>query len=367
MVPFLKSKLISWSGKIRMGLELLVPTKKGDADESLGSFVRRRLGSEALNKIAGPLMGGIHAADPERLSLKSTFPMFLEMEKNHGSLLRGMLKRPKQKPVHAGVKAPMFLSLRGGLKQLAEALVARLPQECLIPGRSVLSVSPEQDGYKVLLSDGTTMLAQNVVFATPSYVTADLVQHIDPTLAARLRAIRYVSTATVSLGFKRSEVGHPMKGSGFIVPKGEGRRITACSWSSEKFEHRAPQDSVLLRVFLGGSMAEDLAEQNEVELIRIAREEVHAIMGITAEPTLAMAYRWHKANPQYEVGHERRLVDLEGVLAQFPGIYLVGAAYRGSGIPDCIQSGLKAARSILTALDSSSADAEQPVAAVTAS
>jgi len=197
-----------------------------------------------------------------------------------------------------------------------------------------------------MLNDGASILADDVVFATPSYVTADLVQQVDSALASRLRNIRYVSTATVSLGFKRSEIQHPMQGAGFIVPRSEGRRITACSWSSTKFDHRAPADCVLLRVFIGGALAEDLAEQDESSLIQLAREELKIIMGISADPVIATAYRWHKANPQYELGHEERMNELDRVLAEYPGLHLAGAAYRGAGIPDCIQSGIKAVKSI---------------------
>jgi oxygen-dependent protoporphyrinogen oxidase len=346
VLPFLRSRLISWPGKVRMGMELLVPKSIGDQDESLGSFVRRRLGSEALNKIAGPLMGGIHAADPEKLSLKSTFPMFQEMEKKHGSLLRGMMNRPKPPAGQHTKRPPMFMSLQGGLQQLSDAIISRLPRTSLRTGCCVLSVTPSESGYQVHLSDGGSILADDIVFATPSYVTADLVQQIDPLLASRLRALRYVSTATVSLGFKRSDIAHPMLGAGFIVPKSEGRRITACSWSSQKFDHRAPEDSVLLRVFIGGAMAEDLAEQDEPALIEMAREELRIIMGITATPTLAQAYRWHKANPQYDLGHSQRVTEIERTLSHSPGLHLAGAAYRGSGIPDCILSAMKAAREV---------------------
>ena len=347
VLPFLQSQLISWRGKLRMGMEAFVPKRPGDQDESLAGFVRRRLGTEALNKIAGPLMGGIHAADPERLSLKSTFPMFLDMEKKHGSLLRGMMKRPKR-AAHSAKSTPMFMSLRGGLQQLADAIVAELPENALRVGCGVLTVSSLDGRYKVVLSNGTSILADDVVFATPSYVTADLVQQVDPMLASRLREIRYVSTATVSLGFKRSDISHPMKGAGFIVPKSEGRRITACSWSSEKFNNRAPGDCVLLRVFIGGSLAEDLAEQDEAALVELAREELRVIMGITATPVLTGAYRWHKANPQYDLGHGKRVAEIEHAVTHFPGLHLAGAAYHGAGIPDCILSGMTAARSILT-------------------
>jgi oxygen-dependent protoporphyrinogen oxidase len=346
VLPFLRSRLISWPGKLRMGMEPFVPRRSGDRDESLAGFVRRRLGSELLNKIAGPLMGGIHAADPETLSLKSTFPMFLDMEKKHGSLLRGMMKRPKRRAAPGSKPTSMFMTLRGGLQRLSDALVAQLPAEAIRSGRCVLTVSLQGGQYKIVLSDGTSILADNIVFATPAYVTADLVEQIDPWLASRLRGIRYVSTATVSLGFKRSEITHPMQGAGFIVPRSEGRRITACSWSSAKFNHRAPDDSVLLRVFIGGALSEHLAEQDDSPLIELARKELRTIMGITAEPVLAKAYRWPKANPQYELGHSLRISEIEQALTNFPGLYLAGAAYHGAGIPDCIQSGMTAARLI---------------------
>jgi oxygen-dependent protoporphyrinogen oxidase len=346
ILPFLRSNLISWRGKLRMGLEPFIPKSTGDQDESLAGFVRRRLGAELLNKIAGPLMGGIHAADPERLSLKSTFPMFQEMEKKHGSLVRAMMKRPKRPTAPGAKPSPMFMSLRGGLQRLSDALVARLSPESLRAGCCVLSVSPDGNRYKVTLSDGGTILADDIVFATPSYVTADLVQQIDPRLACRLRKIRYVSTATVSLGFNRRDINHPMQGAGFIVPKSEGRSITACSWSSQKFKHRAPDDCVLLRVFIGGALSENLAEQDEAALIELARNELRTIMGITAAPVLAQAYRWSKANPQYDLDHQLRITEIERSLTDFPGLYLAGAAYRGSGIPDCIQSGMKAAAAI---------------------
>ena len=349
ILPILRSSLISWPGKLRMGLEPFIPKADPDLDESLGSFVRRRLGSELLNKIAGPLMGGIHAADPEKLSLRSTFPMFPDMEKKHGSLVRAMMKRPKHPKPSAtpGTKpTSMFMTLRGGLQRLSDALVARLPQNTVRTGCCVLSVSPHGNHYKVALSDGGTILAENIVFATPSYVTADLVQQIDSALATRLRAIRYVSTATVSLGYRRSDIAHPMQGAGFIVPKSEGCGITACSWTSTKFNNRAPDDYVLLRVFIGGALSENIAEQSEPALIELARKELRTIMGITASPVLAKAYRWPKANPQYEIGHELRIKEIEHALTDNPGIYLAGAAYRGSGIPDCMQSGMKAAKSI---------------------
>ncbi|MGD0796976.1 MAG: protoporphyrinogen oxidase [Acidobacteriaceae bacterium] len=360
LLPILRTRLISWRGKLRMACEPLLPRGLSDSDESLASFVRRRLGAETLRNIAGPLMAGIHAADPEKLSLRSTFPIFPEMEQKHGSLLRAMLKRRRQASPNSQPR-PMFMSLKGGLQQLAGALVAHLPSSSLRANCCVLSVTAHGDHYKLTLSNGSLLLARNVVFATPAYVTADLIQIIDPALASKLREIRYVSTATVSLGFKRSDIAHPLNGSGFLVPQHEGRRITACSWSSQKFPYRAPDDHALLRVFIGGALAEDLAELDEAALIQIAREELKIIMGIHAEPTIARAYRWRKGNPQYELGHAQRIAGIEHAVAPLPGLHLVGAAYHGAGIPDCIQSGLRAARAIVAETSNAgSASAPEP-------
>lgn len=350
ILPILRSRLISWPGKLRMGLELFIPRNTTVPDESLGAFVRRRMGSELLAKIAGPLMAGIHAGDPEALSLRSTFPIFTDMEKTHRSLILGMMKHKK---AQAGAKpstAPrpsMFTTLSGGLQQLPDAIARRLNPASVRLSTRVQSLTHDGARYTLTLHDGSTVLADNVVFTTPAYVTADILQTLDPALAAKLRNIRYVSTSTVSLAFRRSEITCDLNGFGFIVPATEGRRINACSWSSTKFSHRAPDDTVLMRVFIGGAFSEDLAEQPEPALIDIARAELREIMGITATPILARAYRWTKSNPQYNVGHSVLIDNIESLTAAHPGLFLAGAAYRGSGIPDCIQSGTDTAAKII--------------------
>jgi oxygen-dependent protoporphyrinogen oxidase len=352
--PFLRSRLISWPGKMRMGLELLIPPSRKTEDESLARFVRRRLGSELLDKIAAPLMAGIYAADPEALSLQSTFPMFPELEQKYGGLLRGMLKqKQQQKYLHTTQgqqpkRSSMFMTLRGGLQQLVDALLTQLHPESVLLNLRVTSVSREAHQYKVNLFDGTTILADDVVLTTPAYATADMVQGMDPALASKLRAIRYVSTATVSLGFKRFDIPHPLDGYGFVVPFSERRKITACTWASQKFDHRAPDDCVLIRVFVGGARAEGLAELDEDALVQLARQELRITMGINADPLLAKAYCWRKSTPQYEVGHQARVAEIERAVAWHPGLHLAGAGYHGAGIPDCIQSGAQIVQAITT-------------------
>ena len=351
MLPFLRSRLFSWRGKLRMGLELFIPRRTDtSADESLASFVSRRLGNEALEKIAAPLMAGIYAADPAHLSLQSTFPTFLEMERTHGSLLRAMLKRKKApRPTSTpGTKPPsMFMTLQGGLQQLVDALIAQLDPASIQLNRQILSITRQQGQYHLTFSGGEHIVADEIICCTPAYVTADLLHGIAPKLAHLLKDIRYVSTATVSLGYKRSEIKHALKGFGFVVPHSEGRRITACSWSSTKFSHRSTPDTVLLRAFVGGARNEQLAEQTEHDLVQMVRDELASLMGITATPILTRVYRWRKANPQYDVGHLDRVAQMEALAADIPGLHLAGAAFRGPGIPDCIQSAQLAAQSIL--------------------
>jgi oxygen-dependent protoporphyrinogen oxidase len=343
-VPFALSTLISPLGKLRMAMDLFIPAKKGDADESLSSFIRRRLGKEALDRIAEPLMAGIYVADPENLSLQSTFPRFIAMEKKYGSLTRGMLSQIKARAAQhkAGTlpaPLPLFMTLRGGLTELVNTLVGRLEGE-LLTGVGLDRLEPPtqgQDGYQLHLSNGETRTADAVVLATPAPGTANLLDPLVPDVAHQLRQIRYLSTATVSLAFKRSDISHPLNGFGFVVPKSEPCRLMACTWVSTKFDHRAPEDHVLLRVFVGGYKHQALVDLSDEELLTLVRAELKAIMGITAEPTRKEIYRWPHGNAQYDVGHLDRVTQIETQVAQaLPGLYLTGSSFRGVGLPDCI-------------------------------
>jgi oxygen-dependent protoporphyrinogen oxidase len=355
ITPFLRSPLLSWRGKMRMGMDAFIPAKRDGQDESLAHFVRRRLGNEALDKIAEPMIAGIYVADAEYLSLSSTFPRFLDMEKKYGSLLRGVLAQKRAAAHTRGAtgsgngKAPvsMFMTLRHGVQQLTDAMIAQCDARALRVNQRVVRVQRVGDAYAIGLDDGARLDADAVVFATPSYITAELVREWDSELAAQLARIRYVSTATVSLGYNRAEVAHPLKGFGFVVPRSEQRKILACTWSSTKFNFRAPDEHVLLRVFIGGAHNEALAEQEEATLIQLARDELRVMLGIAAEPVIAQVYRWHQANPQYEVGHQTRVAAIEQRAAQHENLYLVGSAYHGVGIPDCIADGARVTQTIL--------------------
>ncbi|MBI2900409.1 MAG: protoporphyrinogen oxidase [Planctomycetes bacterium] len=319
--PMLTSGLISWTGKMRMGMEFFLP-RGGGGDESIGAFVRRRFGDEAVAKIAEPLMGGIFVAEADRLSLRATFPRFAEMEEKHRSLIRAMRKIP------VTGQSPL-LSLRGGMGALVEALLARI--DAAIVRAEAKKIEP---GYRVVLSDGAVE-ADAVVVATPPPVTVDLVRAW-PELAAAIARVPCETTATVSLGYRAADMPRPLDASGFVIPKAEKRRILACTWCSSKFEGRAPDGSALLRCFFVGSPPDPAG---------VAREELREILGIVAEPVLTKTYLWPGANPIYEVGHQDRVAEIE---ARTPvGMVLTGSGYRGIGIPGCIADAKRTADRIV--------------------
>ena len=329
--PLVTSPLFSFCGKVRMGLEVFIPRSRDEGDESLASFIGRRLGKEAV-KIGGAMLAGIHSADAERLSMQSAFPMYVAMEQRYGSLIKGVRAMKKTR-----AKSPaMFQTLIGGLGEMVDTLVARLDGD-LRRGVAVGSVRKADGGFEVVAGDGV-IETDAVVMATPAYVSADLVADFAPDLSLMLRGIRYVSTATVSLAYRKKDVEgqHDFEGFGFLSPKHEGRRITACTWVSTKLNFRAPDDGVLVRTFVGETGREDLVDLDDEALVAQSREELEDLMGVTADPVFARIFRWKRGRPQFDVGHLDRVAEMEHLAGQVGGLYLTGSAYRGSAIPDCI-------------------------------
>ena len=329
--PLVRSPLYSFCGKVRMGLEVFVPRRRDEGDESLASFIGRRLGVEAV-KIGGAMLAGIHSADAERLSMRCAFPMYVAMEQRYGSLIKGVRAMRKTRTKSSA----MFQTLIGGMGELVDALVAQLDGD-LRRGVAVGAVRKTDGGFEVVAGD-EVIETDVVVMATPAYVSADLVADLMPDLSLLLRGVRYVSTATVSLGYRKRDVEgqHDFEGFGFLSPKHEGRRITACTWVSTKLNFRAPDDGVLVRTFVGGTGQEDLVDLDDEALIAQSREELEDLMGLTADPVFARIFRWRKGRPQFDVGHLDRVAEMEHLAAQVGGLFLTGSAYRGSAIPDCI-------------------------------
>jgi len=361
IMPFVLSPLISIPGKIRMGLDLLVPPFKGKRDESIGDFVRRRLGKEALEKIAEPLLSGIHVSDPEKQSLMATFPRFRALEQNHGSLIQGMLKErklaAKKKPASGNGPTSLFLSLRGGLGQIVNQLETCLLDVQLLRGQKVTRLERQaQTGFCISLSGHTPLNVDAVILAIPAYEASGLIGSIAPQIAAELRKIRYVSTATISLAYRKSDIRRTYSGFGFVVPSKEKRDISACTWTSIKFNHRAPEDTILLRCFVGGPGKEEMVFLSDDEMVAVARRELKALMGLDAEPVLTRIYRWEKANPQYDVEHLALVKQIFDQCKEIPGLYLTGSAYEGVGIPDCIRQGQQAAEKVMEFLSETKAE-----------
>ncbi|MCZ6635753.1 MAG: protoporphyrinogen oxidase [bacterium] len=345
--PFVRSPLFSWAGKLRMGMDLFIPARKETGDESVADFIGRRLGREAVDKV-GVMLASIHNAYPEELSMLSTFARYSEMEQAHGSLIRAMLAAKKARPASSEKPPAMFNSLIGGMGEMVDVLVERLGGD-LRCGCRVTDLQHKNTGYHVQVSEGSTLETDAVVLAVPAYGAAHLVDSFAPELSDRLNEIQYVSTGTISLGFRKADVAgqHDFDGFGFLVPKSEGRRISGCTWSSSKLNHRAPDDRVLIRSFVGGVGQEGLVDLSDETLVGLVRQELAEMMGLTAEPILHRVFRWKKGRPQYAVGHLERVEEMERLVSEFPGLYLAGSAYRGAGIPDCVKSALDVVDQIL--------------------
>lgn len=364
--PFATTSLFSWGGKLRMGMDLFIPRREGAGDETLASFVTRRLGRECLDRLAEPLVGGVHASDPETMSLAATFPRFLEMEDKYGSVIRGFLaaRRSAQAPPAgaqggspggtsdaARPRPTFFMTLREGMQQLTDAAADAAGRGSLHTGAPVEVVTAEGDGYRLEFSDGRERMGVDaVVIATEAWAASAMLAPLDAEMGATLAEIPHSSSATVSVAFKRADVAYPLDAFGFVVPAVAGRRIMASTFSSTKWFGRADEDHVLLRAFVGGPHSQHLLENDDAGIVELVRAEWRDMLGIAAEPVLARVYRWTRGMPQYTLGHLDRVASLEAGQTRHPGLFLAGGSYRGVGIGDCIDSGTRAAEAAIAGL-----------------
>lgn len=352
--PFIATSLLSPANKLRVGVEYFIPPRRDDADESVESFVVRRLGRGMYDRFAEPLLSGISAGDGARLSMATMFPQLRALEREHGGLVRGMMasrRSSPREPRPVATSSP-FVSFPGGLRELVEAVARAITERDPVGDRvrlrarsAVHAIQRADDGFAVELATGATMFADAVILATPAYVASSIVEPLSAELAERLGEIEYESTATVSLAFAGAAVPRPLDGTGYVVPRklGGGRAVLACTWASAKFEGRAPKGYALFRVFLGGAKRPLPSGAPDDELRAIALQEMRDVMGITAPPVLCRVDRFDRAMPQYHVGHLDRVATIASLASRVPGLYLAGAAYGGVGIPDCISSGTRAA------------------------
>jgi oxygen-dependent protoporphyrinogen oxidase len=365
--PFVATDIFSWAGKARMALDLVIPRRardNGGDDESLADFVRRRLGREAFERMAQPMIGGIYTADPEKLSLRATLPRFLDMEQTHGSIIRAIWKerrRGSSPTVREGVsrgksigesgvsgaRYSLFLSFDRGMQVLVDELSSRLRGVIQLNTKAEsLSLNESRTKWNIHLSSDTTIEADDVCLAIPSYAATSLLQETDAELSQMLNQIEYASTATINLAYRRADVPHPLDGFGFVVPFIENRSLLACTFSNVKFAGRAPAEHVLLRAFAGGALQPELFELDEDQLLRRVQADLHDLLGITGAPLFTSVERWRRSMPQYHVGHLELVSRIRARAKALPGLHLAGNSYGGAGVPDCIRSGEAAADKI---------------------
>jgi oxygen-dependent protoporphyrinogen oxidase len=358
--PTVRSPILSVAAKLRLACEPLVAQRSETTDESLADFACRRVGREAFERLVQPLVSGIYMADPQKLSIRAALPRFVEMESQHGSLIRAARRAAKKKtPVPNGNDGPslppgMFVAPRAGMGSLVSALADQLPQNSIRLRTAVKQLSRRPDGGW-RLSGQCELGAFNenfdaVIVATPSQCTARLLNNTDPNLASQLAKIEHSGCVVVTLAYPRESIAHPLNGHGFVVPQVEQRDIIACTFSSVKYADRAPEGQVLLRVFLGGATRRDLMELDDTAVLRVVQHELGTLLRIRSEPSLIRIARWPGVMPQYHVGHLDRMERIEAATAAIPRLELAGNSYRGVGIPHCIHSGEEAAERVVKEL-----------------
>jgi oxygen-dependent protoporphyrinogen oxidase len=346
--PLIGTPLFSWSGKLRMALDLVLPRGRVDGDTSLTSFVTRRLGREALERVAQPLVGGIYTADPDQLSLRATMPRFLEMERAERSIILAMWRQRRRAPPASsdgsGARWSLFLSFDSGLQCLVDRLAQQLPEGVVRLGQPVRVLERADTGWRI---DGQHD-CDGVVLALPSYAAAVLVAGVDSALANELAAIPYAASAIVTAAYRREAIPDPLDGFGFVVPHVERRDVLAVTFSSLKYAGRAPAEFMLVRAFVGGALQPELVDLDDTALLAVVRHDLSDLLHISAQPELTRIARWPASMPQYQVGHPDRIARIAARVGALSGLRLAGNAYTGVGIPDCIRGGEEAAESLFS-------------------
>lgn len=350
--PLVKSPLFSALGVARMGLDLALPRRR-DADESIASFLGRRFGREAVDILGEPLLAGIYSGDPNRLSIRATFPQLVELEERHRSLVLGALAGRAKAPRPKGARPPSpFLALAGGMGELTETLVEKalaLGVE-LISGARTLAVERGEEGLRLRVREGgteATMSADRVLLACSAPSIASAVESIAVDAARELRRIPHVSTASLLLAYERSAVPHALDASGILLPRREGREASAITFMSSKWAGRAPDDVALLRVFLGGHARPEVRTMTDDDLVHVARAELEAVLGVKAAPLTVEVFRWNDCRPQPVLGHLERTARIRGDLSRIPGLMVAGGAFDGVGISDCVRQANDAAKNLV--------------------
>ena len=345
----LRYDLLAPAERIRLALEPFVPSRRSAEDESVASFFRRRFGRATVDLIAQPLLGGIHAGDVERLSMQRLFPRLVEIERTHGHVL------DLRSPAAARERKPVFVAPAAGMRSIVDALVDRLG-DCIVAGAAVVGLErTAADGWTIWTrGPDRPVKARAVVLAVPAYAAASILQSIDQDAARLSGEIQYASSAGVALAWRRADVAHPLAGPGFVVArKYSSVRITACTWVSSKWAHRAPDDAVLIRAFVGGAHDPGAVDLDDESIAGVVRRDLADVLGIAAAPILTRVYRGRRASVQHDIGQTERITAIEARLAAHPGLFVAGSGFRAVGIPDCIADARAVVDRIVTSGSSS--------------
>ncbi len=362
LLPTALTPLFSFSTKARMAVELLIPPRRRrNADESVASLVSRHFGSEAVDRLADPLLSGIYGGDAAQLSARTVLPRLVEMEREYGSLTRGMLAAHRKMRARAAANGhnpdaaerPIFTSLRGGMQQLVDAIGARLDWAAVRLSTPVNALERVANGWMVH-SLGSAEFYDSVIVASPAWAAGVLLAPVDAVLSEQLGGIPYSSSITVNLVYDEDALGKLPDGFGFLVPASERRSLLACTFSHRKFLGKTAPGKAVIRAFLGGMRNEALLAENDNALVAIVRHELidilgESVVGIGLDPEYTQVTRWRRAMAQYAVGHQERMEKINERVAALPGLRLVGNAYDGIGVPDCIRMGRKAATDLIQA------------------
>jgi protoporphyrinogen/coproporphyrinogen III oxidase len=348
ILPTVFSPLFSLGTKIRMAREWFHPPHRANGDETVAALVERHYGAEMVDRLADPLLSGVYGGEADQLSVRAVLPRFADMEAKHGSLGRAMLSARRQMVTKVPAR-PLFTSLRDGMQQMVDALVARLTSAFIRAGRQVEAIQPLQDGWLVSAGAQSDHF-DGVILATSAQIAGNLVRPFASDLSSELVSIQYTSSVTVTLGYAQPVKVSLPPGFGFLVPRSEDTRMLACTFVHNKFPHRAPENRALIRCFLGGARDEEILSSSEDDIREIVRRELKQILKLDAQPLFSRVYKWKGTMAQYGVGHLERLARIDRACAQLPGLFLAGNGYRGIGVPDCVRSGSEAATRALQAL-----------------
>jgi oxygen-dependent protoporphyrinogen oxidase len=353
IMPTVFSPLFSVRTKLRMAAEWFHLPRKGAEDETVAEMVERHYGPEMVDLLADPLLSGVYGGEASQLSVRAVLPRFADMESKYGSLGRALLGARKEASKKAGAATnlptrPLFTSLKDGMQQMVNALVARLDAKALKTSASVQSVIRQDNGWTVCAGYQTDHF-DAVIVATPTHAAAVVLEAAEENLARDLGEIKYTSSVTVTLGYDEKVRRSLPPGFGFLVPRGAGHRMLAATFVHNKFPHRAPENRALIRCFLGGARDEQIMQASENDILQIVRGELRQILGaaLNPDPLFARVYKWKSAMAQYSVGHLARLQRIEALRQKLPGLALAGNGYNGIGVPDCVRSGAEAAGKIL--------------------